>query len=329
MRWLFIPLLLIASSALAENPAPEVDTAEALRRGDSVTVMGEGPRSDEDEAFNKAMAPPDDDNHRWMLLSIGMKNPPCEACNKLKADFRKAPELLAFITAPDEAKAWAHFDEYLVEDTTQREKLKRYRISSVPVVVLQVPENGCWGPPGTIVYQSKPGYDGNPKKLATEIREAVRRYTRQAVKHGYNGHPKVSLAPLTPAEYYFASAGGARQYSPPFPQETPYQYDPNAPQQIPPQYQPQPNQNPPSPTPSPGGDFLVKLGVWMTALSAMALVVLRILERIAPITPTKVDDLVVTLLSRLRDLGLLGPVQPPAPTPNPYVPVAPQTNQVR
>jgi hypothetical protein len=187
MRWIWTALvaLALASAAHAQGvePTPEVDTSEVLRRGDDVAIVGEGPRNQETEALRLALAPPADDNHKWSLTLVSLKG--CVPCERLKADFRKAPELLAFIAAPEESKAWAHWNEYLADDTLQQKlRLKAYKFAGYPTLILQPPRNGMWGDPATVVFQHA-GYAGDPKLLADKLRKALQAYVAVMESRGY------------------------------------------------------------------------------------------------------------------------------------------------
>lgn len=164
---------------------PQVDVAEVLRRGDLVVVAGEGPRGAVDDAMRMATAPPPDESHMWFVTVIKTKN--CQYCTKLHSDFQSAPELLAFVAATPPYKPWGHYNEYDASDETQKWRLKAYRITGYPTLVIQPPRNGMWGNPRTVVMQLT-GYDGNPKKLAQQITNGVRAY---AAKMGEQGYPKI------------------------------------------------------------------------------------------------------------------------------------------
>jgi thioredoxin-related protein len=320
-------LALTCSTLFADEKAPEVDAAEVMRRGDMVIVAGEGPRSDATEAFLTAMAPPADDSHKWFVTVLTMKD--CPACETLKKDFRNAPELLSFVTAPDEAKAWAHYNEFSINDATQKWRVKEYKATGFPTLVIQPPRNGMWGDPRTVVYQTS-GYDGKSQKLADLIRDGVRKYSAKMAEQGY---PKMAPRSASTAEANsFAASviGGARQQEvgvdPPF--ETPArpdpfnpQYNPSpspAPSQWPPPAQPQQ----PAVTPSPDGGFLPRVMQTLTALGIGLLVILRVLERVAPVTPTKTDDIALVVLKQVVSLMQQAGIIQPTPV-APVVPVTP------
>lgn len=321
MRLFYLMAIVLALNSVSFAGEPEVDTAEVIRRGDMVVVAGEGPRAAESEAFLTAMAPPADDAHKWYITII--TTPGCVPCEKLKTDFQKAPELLAFVSAPQEDKAWAHLNIYSTDDGAQKWRLERYgafaKGVTFPLLIVQPPRDKSWGEPAWIVMQ-KSGYAGDPKKKAAEIREAVRAYTGKLSSLGYPRLPIQSdkQTSLESSGDGFAQAGVAPPFSPApaVPAQPTVQ-----PFEWPPQPSPQPTpivvQPAPAPSNPPGLGLLEKLMLAMGSVSAVLLVVLRILERVAPITPTKVDDIAVAVLTKILPLlqGGIPSVTPSPPTP--------------
>jgi hypothetical protein len=251
---------------------PQVDSAEVYRRGDMVTVSGEGPRGAIEDAIIRATEPPADDSHKWHITIIKSKG--CSHCEHLIKDFQTAPELTAYVAAQEPHKAWAHFVVYDQSDETQKWRLKAYRVVGYPTLVIQPPRNGMWGSPRTVVWQHT-GYDGNAKKLGAEITSAVRRYAAVMAEKGYpkpveikseegvptddKGHPIEPSTPLTSTTSVnsedFGVEGGARQADKPIGLDPPFspppRVDPFNPQPYYP-VQPQPTPTwPPSPQPQP------------------------------------------------------------------------------
>lgn len=175
--------LMCVSIAIAQEKEPQVDDAEIHRRGNMVTISGEGPRGATEEAIIAALAPPEDDSELWFIsLMKEEKNPDCD---KLLQDFQKAPELTAFVAPGKQTKAWAHFNAYDMKDETQKWRLKEYRVRALPTVIVQPPGNGMWGDPAQVVYQSSGGYNGDPKKLAEEMSVWIKAYIAEMSKRGY------------------------------------------------------------------------------------------------------------------------------------------------
>lgn len=293
MKRLILGLLLalIGSYAMAVDP-PEVDTAEVIRRGNDVAVVGEGPRSGEDEAIRAALAPPEDDSHKWFVTLICRKD--CPPCEHLKSDFSKAPELLAFVAAPEESRAWAHLNIYLAEDTTQAKRLAAYKVTSYPALIIQPPLDGSWGPPSTVVFQQS-GYDGDAKKLSALMSATVKKYAAKMHNLGYPKQvakgTKKNKSSLSSEDELFA--GGAMQagVDPPFNPFTPLPQQPQYPSQYP----------PPAPAPAPAPEPSLPSGLFTsTNLLLLLLFGMEWLKRLSPVTPTKVDDIVLSVLDKIK-----------------------------
>jgi thiol-disulfide isomerase/thioredoxin len=243
---LLLPFTLYAQVG-STGAIPEVDVAEAIRRGPMVTSSGMGVRSADETAIIKANAPPADDNNRWHITMFSSDS--CPPCVKLKADFQKSPELLAFVAAPEGSIPWAHFNCYNCDDATQQWRIKPYKITVTPTIVVQPPRDWSWGDPGTVICKIQ-GYDGNAKTLAGKITANVREYARVMGPKGYPKAPRpVSIETKeehsTPLSLDVPTVG-AGQYTPvgdsrtaPF--AVPSPVDPFRPQTY--------------PAPSPGGDF--------------------------------------------------------------------------
>lgn len=250
---LLLPFTL--SAQVGSGVIPEVDMAEAMRRGSMVTQSGMGVRAADETAVIKANAPPADDNNRWHVTVFSSDN--CPYCVKLKKDFETSPDLLAFVAAPEGSVPWAHYNVYNGNDATQQWRIKPYNITAYPTIVIQPPRDWSWGDPGTVVVKIV-GYDGDAKKLNKRISEAVRQFAKVMGPKGYPKPPRPIESLNTKEEEKHATpaikAGsdvptqGAGQYTPaaigdsrtaPF--AVPAPVDPFRPQTY--------------PSPSPGGDF--------------------------------------------------------------------------
>ena len=99
--WLWMSVLAVSPAVAAP---PEVQVAEVLRRGDLVTIAGEGPRGGVEEALRAVTAPPADDSGMWHI-TVFSGGAQCPSCVKLLRDFETAPELTCFVAAAEPAKA--------------------------------------------------------------------------------------------------------------------------------------------------------------------------------------------------------------------------------
>lgn len=145
----------VAAGPLAaqEPPRPpelvgkhELDDSEISRRGDLVTVTGEGQRNTAELLFTMAMAPPADDSGQWFVSVFGRGD---AASTGLVKAFETDPHLAPFIASPREGvPAWAHFNFYRLDDPTQQWRLKEFGIdpaAALPIVIVQPPRDGSFG----------------------------------------------------------------------------------------------------------------------------------------------------------------------------------------
>lgn len=182
----------ICGLALAQPPSePQVDMAEIRRLGDHVQyVDGDAKTSSGD--YVEVMGPPADDNHKWFISIVGSKG--CAACARLKADLKTDEYLRALITVhenddnhSDTKSSWAHYTYYLADDASQKFRWEKIKLSGYPTIIVQPPLNKKYGDPATVVCQIT-GYDGDGKKLATNIAAAIKTYLAKQAERRQQGH---------------------------------------------------------------------------------------------------------------------------------------------
>lgn len=317
-RYLAIALLAFASTAMAQvtrlpssntpqDTAPtklQVDSAEAIRRGDMVVVAGEGARSGYEEAAIRATAPPPDDNHMWHITLF--KQAGCKPCEQLRSHFKTQEELRVLVEAPQGGFAWAHYVVIDINDATQQHRISKYKLKGTPTVVIQPPRNGMWGDPADVVCQIT-GYDGDPKKYKSTLMEKVRHYASVQSQQGYPKQPtRADIAAGARAEdAALPVAAGATQYGGPFQPPAVDPFNPNVPQPAvyPPTPTPTPNPNGGVTIPVPGLQTFAGMGVVLL----VALVALRGFEMYAKRTANPIDDQIATfaieIVQALRNGG--------------------------
>jgi hypothetical protein len=171
-------LSVLALAALAActcaQTTPQVDTPSVYRQGNLVQLIDGTWRGECDMLFGQVMGPPKDDNDKWFISVITMRN--CPQCLKLKKDWETSPELLhlARPNLAEQKESWSHFNYYDKDDKSQSWRLDKLKIGAYPTVLVQPPRDGKYGDPKTVVYQGV--YQGDPKELAEAIRSALRRY---------------------------------------------------------------------------------------------------------------------------------------------------------
>ena len=86
----------------------------------------------------------------------------------------QAALLKALADPHDPKKSWSHFNVYDAQDRSQSFRFEKIRIAAYPTILVQPPRSKKYGEPSTVVFQGT--YGGDPRKLATEITTAIRRY---------------------------------------------------------------------------------------------------------------------------------------------------------
>lgn len=166
---------------------PEVDKEEIVRRGNMVQELGtqqEGPN----DLIADAIAPPEDDSHKWYITLVTIGDGTCKPCEAIKSDFIKTDELRAWANLTDPDKSWSHFQVRRYEDSDPekgsqrdwfkgvREKIKEgFDKVGAPCLVIQPPRNCEFGP-NRMVVSMLFGYDGDAAKTSRKIRAAISTY---------------------------------------------------------------------------------------------------------------------------------------------------------
>jgi hypothetical protein len=200
MKSLLIAAMLAAVGQVPQTPPVQpqdkaaqrtiqVQQAEIYRRGDCVQEMGVT-RAAGDDLLNDALAPPEDDSHKWFIQLVGTKG--CEPCVKLKNEF-EAGELAAWIHDERDENgkvvglAWAHFGYFDGADPKNQWRFENLGKLSYPTLIVQPPKNGEWGENSTVCVRIE-GYQGDPKKVSQQIRTALKTYIAKASAAGKIKH---------------------------------------------------------------------------------------------------------------------------------------------
>lgn len=186
-------LCALCGYAFAQTPdvPQEVDAAEIKRLGDHVQYVDGNAIRDAGD-YVEVMGPPADDNHKWFISVIGSKG--CAACARLKADLKTNEYLRALIVVhenddnhSDTKTSWSHYTYYLAGDKSQDFRWKDLKIKGYPTILVQPPLNKKYGDPSTVVIQMT-GYDGDGKKLATNIAAGIKAYLAKQAEVRSTGH---------------------------------------------------------------------------------------------------------------------------------------------
>ena len=165
----------VAESVQAEDKPLSLDLVghdEILRLGNVAQRLGAGRNGEGEHAFVAAMGPPASDKEKWFISVITTRG--CAPCEKLQREFSSDPWLHALADPQNPERSWSHFNRYDRSDRSQMWRFDKLRIDSYPTILVQPPRSGSYGPPGTVVFQGS--YQGDPRRLATEMTQAIRRY---------------------------------------------------------------------------------------------------------------------------------------------------------
>lgn len=165
---------------------PEIAEKEIGRRGNMVQEIGTI-KASETDVIADALAPPADDSDKWFVCVVTMDA--CKPCEHLKHDFETNPILKSWVDVKDPAKSPCHYQIRRIEDETQKDWLAGIKdqigkdVNGFPVVVIQPPRNGQYGPNYAVVKLIH-GYDGNAEKLTQKMRDGITTYVQSLNKKG-------------------------------------------------------------------------------------------------------------------------------------------------
>lgn len=183
-------LLLLCLIAGVEPGAnvPPIAEHEIQLRGDMVQELGTT-RASEVDAIADALAPPEDDSHKWHFTLITTSN--CAPCERLKRDILQAKELKAWIDVDNPKESRVHYQSRRADDPTQADWLRnvkaRLDAGGFPAIVIQPPSNSEYGPPSRVVAIVH-GYDGKPDALVKTLAGKVKTYVAALYRKGEIKH---------------------------------------------------------------------------------------------------------------------------------------------
>lgn len=179
----------IAAEQISQD-VPQKSKEEVERRGDMIQQMGTAQAGEEDYIAD-ALDPPEKDDDKWWITLVvnGTEHKPSE---RLKYDLIHDKILKSWVNVEEPAKSFTHYQVRDIALGTQDhwfDGIKTYieagkeNPDTFPLVVIQPPENGKFGKPEFIVGVVI-GYDGNVKKLVTNIRNKIKFYIRKMLDEG-------------------------------------------------------------------------------------------------------------------------------------------------
>jgi len=207
MAAMLVPLMALASIhaqeiAAADPPTKEKDVgktaeAEIQRRGAFKQELGTI-QADESDAVADALAPPENDSYKWFISVVTKDGDP--ASEQLMKDVATDPVFRAWVHIDKPSESFMHFQHRDANDATQKSWFKGIQADldagPYPIIVLQPPKNGVYGPNKTIVALLH-GYGGDPKASVKKLRDAITLYVRTLYKRDL-----IQVSDMQKARYY-------------------------------------------------------------------------------------------------------------------------------
>ncbi len=169
---------------------PAIAQDEVSRRGSHVEQTG----TIRSGLISAALSPPADDSAKWFLTLIVQPGEP--ASEKMRATIANDPSLRAWVDTRDPSKSALHYQVRSINDRTQADWLQglqpAIQRSGLPLIVLQPPKNGQFGPSSTIVKLIAGVLTG--EQLTTKLREAIVAYV-QAIESPGISQSAISVPP--------------------------------------------------------------------------------------------------------------------------------------
>lgn len=201
-------VLCVAVEAQAQTNVPAIAQDEIARRGNHVEQTG----TIRSGLMAQALSPPADDSAKWFLTLI--VKPGEFSSEKMKATIANDQAMRPWVDTRDPSKSTLHYHVRSIDDATQADWLQGLRPaiqrSGLPLVVLQPPKNGQFGPSATIVKMVAGQITG--EQLAAKLREGIIAYVQTIETPGisqssigvpppFNVPPKEPVQPQFPFEF--------------------------------------------------------------------------------------------------------------------------------
>ncbi len=170
-----LAVVTVAGAAAAQAPAPAPIIANPTYAVIPLEIMVDRPA-----AVTWAKVGPYCAIGEWLRIPAG--------CKMLHAAFEKDPNLTPFVAIPPGGKnAWAHFNEYIWEDTTQQWRFKEFKTERgpFPIITIQPPRNKVFGDPRIIVDRIEAKDWRDTASLKKRITTSVEKYCKKLKEGGY------------------------------------------------------------------------------------------------------------------------------------------------
>ena len=169
-----LAMAMLCSAALAQTSnVPTIAQDEIARRGNHVEQTG----TIRSGLMAAALSPPADDSAKWFLTLLVKPGEP--ASDRLQTIIANDPAMRPWVDARDPMKSATHYQVRSVNDATQADWLRGLRPAlenmGTPLVVLQPPKNGQFGPSATIVKLIRPT---SGEDLSRRLRDGIVAYVQ-------------------------------------------------------------------------------------------------------------------------------------------------------
>ena len=194
MKRLLIPMLLLTAMSIevcAQGDVPPIAQHEIARRGSHVEQTG----TIRSGLMAAALSPPADDSAKWFVTLI--VRPGDRSSATMLSTIANDPAMKPWVDAREPSKSTTHYQVRSIDDPTQADWLESLRPalarSGVPLVVLQPPKNGQFGPSSTVVKIISGVLSGDD--LSKKLREGVIAYIQELQPRGISQSVMTSSAP--------------------------------------------------------------------------------------------------------------------------------------
>lgn len=194
MKWIVLLLSAVSLMAIAchaqTKDVPDDARYETQRRGHMVEETGVVRNS----LVAAALAPPADDSCKWHVILITKKGDP--ACDRMREVIHGHKSMKAWIDVANPMTSTMHFQERDIADPLQQPWLKpllpAVQKFGLPMLIIQPPLNGRFGPSDTVVKMITGELSGSA--LDDKFRESIIAYVQSIESPGPVGQ-QVGVAP--------------------------------------------------------------------------------------------------------------------------------------
>jgi len=171
--------IVVKANAQPPTDVPRIAQDEIARRGSHVEQTG----TIRSGAAAAALSPPTDDSSKWFLTLVVRNGEP--ASERMKAVIARDPAMRPWVNAQDPAQSPTHYQIRAVDDRTQADWLEGLQPAiarGLPLVIVQPPRSGRFGPSATIVKMIPGVHSG--EELSRRLRDGIVAYVETIEQPG-------------------------------------------------------------------------------------------------------------------------------------------------